>query len=141
MKRMRLFADGGSRGNPGPAALGYVLFELSADGEMGERIFEEGIYIGEETNNIAEYSAIVAGLKKAKELGADEVDVRLDSQLAVRQINGQYKVKNPGIAKKYLEVHNLRQQFRKTVFTHVRREFNKEADAMVNKALDAHLEV
>lgn len=131
-----MYADGGSRGNPGPMAAGYVLRELSKDEEEGQKIFEEGVYLGIGTNNQAEYTAILLGLRKAKELGADMVDVRLDSELAVKQINGVYKVKNQELAKIYLEIYKLRAEFKATRFTHVRREFNKEADAMVNKALD-----
>lgn len=139
MKRCRLFADGGSRGNPGPAASGAVLFALSKDGELGERLAEVGEYLGETTNNQAEYHAIVIGLQKAKELGCESLDVRLDSELAVKQLNGEYRVKNEGLAKKFVEVHNLRQKFHEITFTHVRREFNKEADAVVNKTIDAAL--
>lgn len=138
---MRLFADGGSRGNPGPAASGYVLYELSEDGEIGKKIFEHGEYLGEATNNVAEYTAIVLGVTKAKELGAEMLDVRLDSELAVKQLNGEYRVKNENLAKLFVQLHNLRQKFQKIVFSHVRREFNKEADAMVNKALDQALGV
>ncbi len=136
MKRVRMYADGGARGNPGPAGCGAVLFELSADGDEGKRIAEVSEYIGETTNNQAEYKAIIFGLEKAKEIGADSVDVRLDSELAVKQLNGEYRVKNPGLAERYLEVHNLRSSFREIRFTHVRRAFNKEADALVNKAID-----
>ena len=136
---MRLYADGGSRGNPGPAASGYVLFALSEEGETGEKIFEDGEFLGTATNNVAEYTAIIIGLKKAKELGAEYLDVRLDSELAVKQLNGEYRVKNSGLAKLFVEVHNLRQKFHTIQFSHVRREFNKEADAMVNKALDEAL--
>lgn len=141
MKRMRMYADGGSRGNPGPAASGFVLFEFDESGEQGEKIFEHGEYLGVATNNQAEYTAIVLGLKKARELGAESLDVRLDSELAVKQLNGEYRVKNPDLAKIFLQVYNLRPHFREIRFTHVRREFNKEADAMVNKALDEALGV
>lgn len=141
MKRMRLFADGGSRGNPGPSASGYVLYELSKEGELGKKIFEHGEYLGEATNNHAEYMAIILGVKKAKELGAEMLDVRLDSELAVKQLNGEYRVKNENLAKLFVQLHNLRQKFQEIRFSHVRREFNKEADAMVNKALDQALGV
>lgn len=133
---MRMFADGGARGNPGPAAAGVVLFELNADGEQGQKIIEFGEYLGKRTNNQAEYTAIVLGIKKAEELGCNSLDVRLDSELAVKQLNGEYKVKNEELAKLFLEIYNLRQSFREIVFSHVRRAFNKEADAMVNKAID-----
>lgn len=139
MKRCRLFADGGARGNPGPAASGAVLFALDSKGEIGERLAEVGEYLGEATNNQAEYNAIIIGLKKAKELGCESLDVRLDSELAVKQLNGEYRVKNEELAKKYLEVYNLKQHFREITFSHVRREFNKEADAVVNKTIDQAL--
>jgi len=137
MKRIRLYADGGARGNPGPAGAGAVLYELSVEGEEGARLAEVSEYLGETTNNQAEYQAIILGLQKAKEIGADEVDVRLDSELAVKQLNGEYRVKNQDLAVRYLEVHNLRSTFRLISFTHVRREHNKVADALVNKAIDA----
>lgn len=138
MKKARMFADGGARGNPGPAGSGAVLFELQ-DGELGGVIAEVGEYLGNATNNQAEYHAIVIGLQKAKELGIDALDVRLDSELCVKQLNGEYKVKNEELAKKFLEIYNLRQSFREITFSHVRREFNKVADAIVNKTIDQAL--
>lgn len=139
VKYAKMFADGGARGNPGPAAGGAVLYATDADGNVGEPIAEVGKYLPHATNNVAEYTGIIIGLQKARELGIDVVDVNLDSELAVKQINGQYKVKNPDLGKLFLEVYNLRQQFKKTTFTHVRREFNKAADAMVNKTIDTGL--
>ena len=136
MKRVRMYADGGSRGNPGPAAGAAVLFALSANGEQGERVGDAAKYIGIDTNNQAEYTGIVIGLQKALDLGYEEIDVRLDSELAVKQINGIYRVKNPEIAKRFLEVHNLRTKFKKATFSHVFREQNTEADALVNETLD-----
>jgi len=138
MKKRRMFADGGSRGNPGPAASGAVVYELK-DGELGELVIEVGEYLGRATNNQAEYNAIVIGLEKALEFGFEALDVRLDSELAVKQINGIYKVKNPELAKKFLEVFNLKQKFKEITFTHVRREYNKVADAVVNKTIDQAL--
>lgn len=133
--KLRMYADGGSRGNPGPSAAGFVLFEL--DGEVeGEVVHEEGVYLGTATNNQAEYEAIRLGLEKARELGAKDLDVRLDSQLAVRQLNGQYKVKNPGIRERFNEIQLILPAFDQIEFTHVRREQNTHADSMVNKALD-----
>ncbi len=129
-----MFADGGSRGNPGPSAAGYVLF---TDLNKTERVFGEGVFLGVGTNNQAEYMAIVLGLRKALELGFEEIDVRLDSELAVKQINGQYRVKNAGLQPLYKEVIQLARQFSVARFVHVRRELNKEADAYVNQALDA----
>ena len=137
MKTVRMYADGGSRGNPGPAAGAAVLFLLNDDGTEGKRVSDAAKYIGIDTNNQAEYTGIIIGLQKALELGYDVVDVRLDSELAVKQLNGQYKVKHPEIAKRFLEVHNLRSQFRSVKFSHVFREQNVAADALVNETLDA----
>lgn len=95
-------------------------------------------FLGRDTNNQAEYTAIIIGLEKAKALGAKRVEMYLDSELAARQLNGQYKVKDAGIAKRFLEVKNLMTKFDRVTFTHVRREKNKEADAIVNKVLDQH---
>lgn len=136
-KSVRMYADGGSRGNPGPAAGAAVLFALHEDGKEGERVGEAAKYIGIDTNNQAEYTGIIVGLQKALELGYDVVDVRLDSELAVKQLNGIYKVKHPEIAKRFLEVHNLRAQFHSVHFSHVFREQNTAADALVNATLDA----
>lgn len=129
-----LYTDGGARGNPGPAATGVVVYQTSHDGD--KKIASFGRYLGTATNNQAEYQAIIDGLQKAQELNCTHVDARLDSELAVKQINGEYKVKNPDLAKKFLEVHNLKQQFTQTTFTHIRREHNKEADEQVNIAID-----
>lgn len=137
MKKVRMYADGGSRGNPGPAAGAAVLFALSENGEQGKRIADAAKYIGIDTNNQAEYTGIVIGLQKALDLGYEEIDVRLDSELAVKQINGIYRVKNAEIAKRFLEVHNLRTKFKKATFSHVFREQNVAADALVNETLDA----
>lgn len=135
--KVRMYTDGGSRGNPGPAASGAVIKEVK-QGKEGKVLAEVSKYLGKTTNNQAEYTAIIIGLERAKELGATEVDVVMDSELAVKQMNGQYKVKNPGIALRYVEVWNLKRQFDKVTFRHVLREKNKEADAVVNKCIDAH---
>jgi len=128
---MIIYTDGGSRGNPGPAAAGFVI-----DGRG------YGEYLGEATNNIAEYTAVALALKKAKALlGKTKakqtvVEVRMDSELAVRQLTGKYRIKNEGIQPLFFEIWNLRFDFKKVDFVHVPREKNKEADAMVNRALD-----
>ena len=132
---VRIYTDGGSRGNPGPAASGAVIKSL-LDGEEGEILAEVSKFLGEDTNNQAEYTAIVIGLEKAAELGATRVEMRLDSELATKQLKGEYKVKDAEIAKRFLEVKNLCHKFEQVKFEHVRREFNKEADAIVNKCLD-----
>ncbi len=135
---VRIYTDGGSRGNPGPAASGAVLKELDEKGN--ERELERvGKFLGETTNNQAEYTAIIIGLKRAKQLGADIVEVVMDSELAVKQLNGAYKVKNREIAERFLEIHHLRPAFRRVTFRHVLRAFNKEADAVVNEVLDREL--
>ena len=138
MKKIRMYADGGSRGNPGPAGSGAVLKVLDGDKE-GEVIANVKKFLGETTNNQAEYTAIIIGLEKAQELGVEEIDVVLDSELAVKQLNREYKVKHPEIAKRFLEVWNLQQGFKKVTYRHVRREFNKEADALVNECIDEHV--
>ena len=139
MKKVRMYADGGSRGNPGPAASGAVLYELDAQGNEVREITTATKYLGKTTNNQAEYMSIIIGLLKAKEFGFNVLDVRLDSELAVKQLNGQYKVKNAEIAKRFLEIHNLLPSFKSVTFTHIRREFNKRADELVNQTIDAEL--
>jgi len=93
-------------------------------------------YLGETTNNQAEYQALIAGLEKAKELKAEELDCYLDSELVVKQLNREYKVKNAELAPLFLKVYNLSLSFKKIKFIHVRREFNKEADKLANEAMD-----
>lgn len=134
MKRGTMFADGGARGNPGPAAGGAVLYD-----EAGNVLAELGVYLGTATNNQAEYTGIIIGLEKAHELGIDALDVCLDSELAVKQLNGEYRVKNPALQKLFVQVWNLKHHFRSISFRHVRRAYNKAADAMVNKTIDAAL--
>lgn len=135
----RMYADGGARGNPGPAAGGAVIFKLDADGKQIERLAEVGKYYDHATNNVAEYTGIIIGLAKAHELGIKNLDVCLDSELCVKQLNGIYKVKNPALGKLFLEVYNLKQHFHHITFRHVRRAFNTEADAVVNKTIDSNL--
>lgn len=135
---LRIYTDGGSRGNPGPSASGAVLKEVKADGQEGKIVATAAKWLGNTTNNQAEYTAIIIGLEKAKELGATVVQMYMDSELAVKQLTGKYKVKNPDIAKRYLEVHNLMTKFARVSFTHVPREKNTEADAVVNETIDAH---
>lgn len=138
-KRLRIYTDGGARGNPGPAGLGVAIHARHEDGSEGEVVATVHEYLGKATNNQAEYMAIIRGLEKAKKLGAEDVEMVMDSELAVKQLNGQYRVKNPELAKRFMEVYNLRQQFTKVTFRHVRREKNKEADALVNAAIDEGL--
>lgn len=128
---VHIYTDGGSRGNPGPAASAAVIF--SPD---GKRLASVQKYLGCTTNNQAEYTAIVIGLARAKQLGATHVSMFMDSELATKQLNGEYRVKDKEIAKRFLEVKNLVHGFERVTFTHVRREENKDADAFVNKCLD-----
>jgi len=129
---MTIYTDGGARNNPGPAGIGAVLL----DGERNVKA-EVSEYIGEATNNQAEYRAVIAALEKAAELGAEELDFYLDSELVVKQLNREYRVKDKEMANLFLRIHNLTTGFKKVKFTHVRREFNKEADRLVNLAIDA----
>lgn len=128
---VHIFTDGGARGNPGPAASGAVI--KSPDGKT---LAEVAKYLGHTTNNQAEYTAIIIGLERAKKMGANRVTLFMDSELATKQLKGEYRVKDPEIAKRFLEVKNLLHQFDRVTFTHVRREKNKEADALVNKCID-----
>lgn len=130
-----LFADGGSRGNPGPAAMGAVLID-----EAGTVLREVSTYLGVTTNNVAEWSALIAGLEAALELGVRDLSVRLDSELVVKQLDGSYRVKHPNLQPLYTKARGLLRQFETVDVAHVRRNKNKEADKLVNQALDAHAE-
>ncbi len=132
-----MYADGGSRGNPGPAGSGSVLYEL-VDGEERE-VARASEYLGVATNNVAEYNAIRIGLLKALELGVEELEVRLDSELAVKQINGQYKVKNLGLKPFHTTIKELMKSFKAISFSHVRREYNTVADSIVNEVIDRNV--
>lgn len=128
-----LFADGGSRGNPGPAASGAVLY--AEDGSVLEEI---GTYLGISTNNVAEWTGLLEGLRAALELGVDDLTVRLDSELVVRQLNGVYRVKHPGLIPLHQEAKRLLRRFARVDVGHVRRAENAAADKLVNQVLDAH---
>lgn len=134
--KLIIYTDGGARNNPGPGGIGAVLLN-----EKKEVVFEISEYIGEATNNQAEYKAVVAAVKKAKELGAAEIDFFLDSELVVKQLNRQYKVKDKELAQLFLQIYNLILGFKKVTFTHVRREQNEAADRLVNLAIDKALGV
>ena len=129
--RARLFTDGGARGNPGPAAAAYVL-----EAEDGTILDARGEAIGVATNNVAEYRALVAGLAKAAELGLDELEVVSDSELLVKQMRGEYKIKNAALVDLSLEAKRYEREIGSVRYTAVRREHNELADRLVNDALD-----
>ena len=130
--KARLSTDGGARGNPGPAAYGYVL-----EAEDGTVLDARGEAIGVATNNVAEYRALVAGLAKAVELGLDELEVVSDSELLVKQMRGEYKVKNAALQELNAAAEALARRVGRVTYTAVRREHNEFADRLVNEALDA----
>lgn len=128
-----MFSDGGSRGNPGPSAAGYVIIN-----NQGEVIAEGGEYLGITTNNQAEYHGVRLGLERALELGYKKVEAKIDSMLVVNQMKGYYKIKNRELWPINERIRNLMTKFDHVSFTHVGRQFNVLADGMVNKTLDAH---
>jgi ribonuclease HI len=130
--KVRLFTDGGARGNPGPAAYGFVL-----EAEDGTVLAAHGEAIGVATNNVAEYSALIAGLERAAELGLADVEVVSDSELMVKQMRGEYKVKNEALRELSLRAARLAGALGNVRYTAVRREHNELADRLVNEALDA----
>ena len=130
--KARLSTDGGARGNPGPAAYGYVL-----EAEDGTVLAAHGEKIGVATNNVAEYRALIAGLQKAVELAVGELEVVSDSELLVKQMTGEYRVKNETLRELSLEASRLARKLGKVTYKAVRREHNELADRLVNEALDA----
>jgi ribonuclease HI len=130
--KARLSTDGGSRGNPGPAAAAYVL-----ETEDGTVLDAQGQTIGVATNNVAEYRALVDGLRKAVELQVDDLEVVSDSELLVKQMRGEYRVKNKALIELSLEAAKLARQIGSVRYTAVRREHNELADQLVNEALDS----
>jgi ribonuclease HI len=138
MKKIIIYTDGGSRGNPGKAAIGVVFCN-----EKDQPIKKFGEYLGDNlTNNDAEYSAVIFALKKFKALFGkaiaekSDVEVRADSELVVKQLNGEYKLENEKIQKFFIEIWNLKMDFNSVKFKHIPREKNREADRLVNGALD-----
>ena len=144
-KILIIHSDGGARGNPGPAGIGVVLQSEDTAAVAGSAPSNQTIiaeiqkYIGETTNNVAEYSALLAGLNRAEELGYANIRCFLDSELVVKQLNGQYKIREPHLQQLAAEVLRLRNKFANVTFTHVRREKNSHADKLVNAAIDAHV--
>ena len=127
-----IYTDGGSRGNPGPSALGVVVTE-----ESGKGLKEYSHYLGEVTNNQAEYEAVIFALQKAKQLGIKEVELRVDSELIGRQLLGMYKIKDPDLQPLFLKAWNLRLDYDKVDIKIIPREQNKKADKLVNRELDS----
>ncbi len=132
LTEVKLFTDGGSRGNPGPSASGYVLLDMA-----DKVLLEDGAYLGITTNNQAEYKALKLGLETALKRGVETIHIYMDSLLIVNQMKGTYKIKNRDLLPIYQEVQTSLKQFKTVDFTHVPRELNKLADAMVNEILDS----
>jgi len=130
-RHFTLFCDGASRGNPGPGAYGYAILENE------DIVFQEGATMGVVTNNVAEYEGLLKGLEKSLELGATSLIIKSDSQLLVRQLLGQYKVRAPHIIPLVDKAKRLLRQFKKTVLIHIPREENGLADSLCNEALDS----
>jgi ribonuclease HI len=130
--KAKLSTDGGARGNPGPAAFGYVL-----EAEDGNVLAAHGEAIGRATNNVAEYRGLVAGMAKAAELGVTELEVSSDSELLVKQMRREYRVKNEALRRLWEEANDLERRFSRVRYSAVRREHNELADRLVNEALDA----
>jgi ribonuclease HI len=130
--KARLSTDGGARGNPGPAAFGYVL-----EAEDGTVLDARGEAIGVATNNVAEYRALIAGLGKAAELGVDDLEVISDSELVVKQMTGEYRIKNKALQELSIQATRLARNVGSVRYRAVRREHNELADRLVNEALDA----
>ncbi len=127
-----LWTDGAARGNPGPAGIGALLKTPS-----GEVISADSAYLGEATNNVAEYKALLLGLERALALGVKKIEVRADSELLIKQIKGQYRVRNPGLKPLYETALKLLARFEASSLTHVRREHNSEADRLANAGIDS----
>lgn len=128
---LSLYTDGASRGNPGEAGAGFVVYDSN-----GEEVAGEGVYLGKCTNNLAEYDALILGLKLAMQFKPVHLDLYLDSQLIVRQVLGQYKVKNQQLKPKYQQVMGLLADLPSWKISHVRRELNKRADELANEGID-----
>jgi ribonuclease HI len=136
MEKLIIYADGGARGNPGPAGAGAAVIN-----EQGDILAESAHFLGHTTNNVAEYTALIDGLTAAIELkkakGESVLEIRMDSELVIRQLTGRYKVKHPGLAPLFKEAKALiEKHFNHVIYTHVPREKNKIADALANQAMD-----
>ncbi|MDP6527326.1 MAG: ribonuclease HI family protein [Candidatus Pacebacteria bacterium] len=134
MKKIIIYTDGGARGNPGPAGAGAIIYD-----ENGKVLKEAHSFLGERTNNWAEYEAVYLGLSEAKKLGlaGSEVEIKLDSELIKEQLSGNYKIKEETLHGQFIKIHNLRvKDFPNVTFTHIPREENSEADRLANEAID-----
>jgi len=131
MNKVIIYTDGGARGNPGPAGIGAVIYD-----EKKKVVAEISQYLGVATNNQAEYKALIAAFEKATELCVSELDCYLDSELVVKQLKREYKVKNKDLAPLFLTIHNLSLNFKKISYTHIPRELNQAADKLANEAMD-----
>lgn len=134
LQQIKMYADGGSRGNPGPSASGFVLLDKNDN-----VVVDKGVYLGVTTNNQAEYTALKLGLEEALQLGVQEIDVFMDSLLVINQMKGIFKIRNRDLWPIHEAIKSLAKQFKHISFTHVPRELNKLADAAVNRALDDEL--
>lgn len=142
--KLTIYTDGGSRGNPGPAAIGAVISHPSATASLGlsEEFHSFKKYIGRATNNEAEYQAVILALEEAKTLlgkrkaKSTELEMNMDSELVFKQMRGEYKIREERLQKFFIEIWNLKQDFAKVTFNHVPRAQNKQADKLVNEALD-----
>ena len=130
--KVQIFTDGAARGNPGPAGIGVVIKSEK------ETLLEVSDYIGKTTNNVAEYMALIRGLEEALDMGNKSVEVYSDSELVVKQLNGEYKVKNEGLVPLYLHTRSLIKKFNHFSINHTVREENKHADELANKGIDDH---
>src|SRR3989338_1433334 len=135
VNKLILYTDGGARGNPGPAAFGFVLFAIGKGGELKE-IARHGETIGQATNNVAEYRALIAALEMAATFRPDAVEVRLDSELIGKQMRGVYRVKDKDLQKLFVQAKQREMKLKRVVYTLIPRALNKEADKEVNRALD-----
>ena len=130
-KKLYIYADGGARGNPGPAGIGVVIYDSKK-----KKLKEFYKYIGEATNNNAEYNALIQGLEEARSMGAEEVVVNLDSELVVNQLNGEYRVKSPDMKSLFEKAVEALKKFKAFEIRHIDRAENKEADKLANKAMN-----
>lgn len=136
LKKVTIYTDGGSRGNPGPGAAGFILTDST-----GAKLQAKGLYLGKTTNNVAEYTGLVKALESAVQLGAEQVQAYSDSELLVRQVNGRYKVKSEHLKPLFQQVMVLLEEFGKWQVEHIPRDKNKQADKVVNMAMDAGKDV